>query len=111
MREILAMRRESESFDLHFQGLNDPFSVTVGRFPDGRVAEVFINARKRDQLFDHLARDAAILISIALQHGAPIDALRKALSRDAHGSAQGIAGAALDVIVAGDPRDLGSAAR
>lgn len=81
MREILAMRRESESFDLHFQGLNDPFSVTVGRFPDGRVAEVFINARKRDQLFDHLARDAAILISIALQHGAPMGPRRASPAR------------------------------
>ena len=101
--ETLAMRREAESFVLHFCGLSDPFFVTVGRFPDGRVAEVFINASKRDQLFDHLARDAAILISIALQYGAPIDALRKALSRDAHGSAQGIAGAALDVIVEGGP--------
>jgi hypothetical protein len=101
MQEILAMRRESESFELHFHGLKDPFPVTVGRFPDGRVAEVFINARKHDQLFDHLARDAAILISIALQYGAPVDELRKALSRDAHGSAQGIAGAALDVIAEG----------
>ena len=98
MREVLAMRRECESFDLHFQGVKNPFAVTVARFPDGRLAEVFINGEKRDQLLDHLARDTAILISLALQYGAPAGELRKALTRDAQGAAQGIAGAALDAI-------------
>lgn len=101
MRENLPMRREAEVFDVFFQGQREPFSVTVGRFPDGRLAEVFIDAHKRDQMFDHLARDFAILVSIALQHGVPAEMLRKALTRDALGQPQGLAGAVLDAIADG----------
>ena len=102
VRETLAMRREAESFTLHFAGQTDPFVVTTARFSDGRLAEVFIDAQKRDQLFDHLARDFAILISIALQHGVPFETMRKALTRDAQGTPQALAGAVLDAIVQGE---------
>jgi hypothetical protein len=101
-REKLPMRREAESFSLRFAGVKEPFAITLARFDDGLLAEVFIDAGKRGQMFDDLARDIAVLISIALQHGAPVGTLAKALTRDAHGDAQGLAGAVLDAIARGE---------
>ena len=101
-REKLPMRREAESFALRFAGVSDPFVVTLGRFSDGRLAEVFIDAGKRGQLFDDLARDIAVLISLALQHGVPVGTLARALTRDARGVAHGLAGAVLDAIADGE---------
>jgi hypothetical protein len=45
---------------------------------------------------DTNARDSAIVLSFALQHGADIESIRKALSRDSRGRALGPLGAALD---------------
>jgi hypothetical protein len=45
-----------------------------------------------------LASDAAIAVSLALQHGAPLDEIRHALKRDARGNAAGPIGAALDLV-------------
>ncbi|MCW2275132.1 hypothetical protein GJ654_10385 [Rhodoblastus acidophilus] len=94
----MAQRREAETFDLQFDTLTAPFAVTVGRYEDGRVGEIFVNSHKRDQMFDHLARDTAILMSFALQHGATMESLRAALTRDANGNPLGLAGAVLDAI-------------
>ncbi|QHO78672.1 hypothetical protein ACH79_07445 [Bradyrhizobium sp. CCBAU 051011] len=55
----------------------------IGRFQDGRVAEVFI---KVGTAAETNAQDAAIAASLALQHGCPMDTLRHALER-ASGSA------------------------
>ena len=44
------------------------------------------------------ARDAAIACSLALQFGADVETIRKALCRDSHGRASGPLGAALDII-------------
>jgi hypothetical protein len=45
------------------------------------------------------ARDSAIVFSIALQHGADPETVRRALCRDSQGRASGPLGAALDVIM------------
>jgi hypothetical protein len=46
------------------------------------------------------ARDAAIACSIAIQSGADIDTIRKALCRDSQGRPSGPLGMALDIIAA-----------
>jgi hypothetical protein len=45
-----------------------------------------------------MASDSAIAASLALQYGCPADVLRKALSRDTRGRANGPLGCALDAI-------------
>ena len=55
---------------------------------------------KRDSASDHDGRDIAILISFALQHGAQPDDLARAMTRDAEGRAQGLAGILLDATLA-----------
>jgi hypothetical protein len=98
MREKLPNRRASESFTFELNGLR--FTATVSRFLDGRLAELFLNNHKHGNQSDTNARDAAILLSFALQHGAEIDSIRKALCRDSQGRALSQVGAALDLLLA-----------
>ncbi len=53
----------------------------IGRFEDGRIAEVFINGTKVGTAAETNAQDAAIVASLALQHGCPVETLRHALAR------------------------------
>src|SRR6516162_2000333 len=94
-REKLPNRRVSESFTFEVDGLK--FTATIGRFEDGRIGELFLNNHKAGNQSDTNARDAAIILSFALQHGADIDAIRKSLCRNGAGRALGPIGAALDL--------------
>ena len=99
MRERLANRRAHELRTLVHRGQR--FTLGFGRYDDGRLAELFIDTEKPGSNdLDHVARDAAVTCSIALQHGTPVDALGSAVSRDADGSPAGLLGAALDLIAA-----------
>ncbi len=44
------------------------------------------------------AQDAAVVCSLALQHGVPLETIRRALMRDSRGNASSPLGAALDLI-------------
>ena len=70
----------------------------MSRFADGSIGEVFLNNHKVNSQADVSARDAAVVASIALQYGAPVDVIRRALMRNADGTASGPLGAALDLI-------------
>ena len=54
-------------------------TLTVGRFADGRVGEVFLDTPKASAIGE-IAADAAIAASVAFQHGAPLETLRHALA-------------------------------
>jgi hypothetical protein len=95
-RERLPNRRHAFTFDFEHAGLK--YTATVGRFADGRPAELFISNHKSNSLADVGARDAAILASFALQFGAPLDLIPNALSRESQGRPSGVVGAALDII-------------
>jgi hypothetical protein len=95
-RARLPNRRLAETFSLECAGLS--YICTVGRFPDGRIAEVFLSNHKSNSAADTAARDAAITFSIAVQHGADPEVIRKALCRDSRGNPSGPLGAALDLI-------------
>ena len=95
-RERLPDRRPAETFELVAGGLKYVF--TVGRFADGRIGELFLGNHKSNSAADTSARDAAITFSIAIQHGADPETIRKALCRDSHGRPSGPLGAALDLL-------------
>jgi hypothetical protein len=86
-RRRLSDRRLCESFSFQLDGLR--FTASVGRFPDGRIGELFLSNHKSGNQSDTNARDAAILLSFALQHGADIDEIREALCRNSAGRALG----------------------
>ena len=96
-RHRLPNRRLSETFELEAQGLK--FTATVSRFD---VAEVFLQNHKAASHAGINAQDAAVVCSIALQFGAPLDVIRKALMRDSRGNASGPLGVALDLVAEGD---------
>ena len=95
-RQRLPNRRQAETFAFEVAGLR--YTCTVGRFPDGSIGELFLSKHKSNSVADINARDAAIVFSIAVQHGADVEVIRRALCRDAHGLASGPLGAALDLI-------------
>lgn len=100
-RQLLPTRRHAESFTFEVDGLR--FTATVSRFADGRIGELFLNNHKAGNQSDTNARDAAIILSFALQHGADLETIRKALCRDSAGRPLGPVAAALDII-AGEGR-------
>jgi ribonucleoside-diphosphate reductase alpha chain len=99
-RQRLPSRRLAETFELEVGGLR--YTATVGRFVDGRIGELFLSNHKSNSSADTNARDAAITFSIAVQHGADPDVIRRALCRDTRGNASGPLGAALDFLLGGD---------
>lgn len=98
-RQALAAARGQITLATTFGALG--YSVSYGRFPGGGPSEIFIATNKASSDAESIARDAAIMISIALQYGADFDALRAAVTRDVDGRPSSIIGHALD-LVAGD---------
>ena len=96
VRHRLPDRRASEQFNFECNTLK--YTATISRYPDGRLAEIFIANNKPSSQSDVNARDAAVAASLALQHGCPLETLRRALLRDARGKAASPLGEALDLV-------------
>jgi hypothetical protein len=99
-RERLENRRPSELFEV--ESLKLPFTVSVSKYSDGRLAEIFINNHKAGSAAGIMASDLAVVCSIALQHGVPVEVIRRALMRDAQGRATSPLGVALDLLLGGE---------
>ncbi len=97
-RRTLPNRRTHEVVEFDHGGVR--FVAGVGRFLDGTVAEVFMSAGKPGCQAENSARDAGILASLALQHGATVDDLRHSLVRLNNGAAAGPIGALFDLLEA-----------
>jgi hypothetical protein len=95
-RDRLPNRRASEVFN--FQSMGMRFTGSVSRFADGRLGELFLSTTKAGSQIGTMAHDSAILLSFALQHGADVEDIRKALCRDGEGRALGPLAAALDLL-------------
>ena len=96
-RERLPNRRACETIAFEHGGA--AFTMTAGRYPDGRIGEIFINAAHANSALDALASDAAIALSFALQHGADLAAVKAAMKRNSAGEASSPIGAALDLVL------------
>ena len=96
-RERLPDRRLCESFAFEHGGLK--YIASVAHYADGRLAEIFLSNHKSGSDTDAAARDSAVVCSLALQHGTPLETIRNALLRDARGIASSPLGTALDQLV------------
>jgi hypothetical protein len=83
VRERLPNRRAAEIRTFEFNG--HKFTATIGRYPDGSPAEIFLNTAKTGSELDRCTRDGAILASLSLQCGVPVSTLSRALSRTSRG--------------------------
>jgi hypothetical protein len=75
-RRHLPNRRASETIGFELNG--HTFTATISRFWDGKIGEIFLQNHKRGGAVDTAARDSAVTASIALQHGASVEELRRA---------------------------------
>ncbi len=79
-RHRLPNRRPSHTETLEVAG--QTFTATVGFDPeDGRPCELFLTAGKEGSLINAMLADAAVAISVALQHGISARALAKSIGR------------------------------
>ena len=96
-RERLPNRRYAETFDLrHGDERPTTYRITVGYFAPGRPAEVFVTAPHVGSSQEAVARDGAILLSLAMQFGIPLDVVAGAITREQDGRPSTIIGAVID---------------
>jgi hypothetical protein len=98
MRHRLPNRRGAVAVELEHAGHR--FRMQIGCFPDGRLAELFLDAAKQNSGLDAFAADAAILVSLLLQHGATPAEIGHALRRAPDGSPASLIGSAIDALTA-----------
>jgi hypothetical protein len=96
-RERLPNKRACET--IAFERDGSQYQMTVGFYADGRAGEIFLNHDRSDSLLDVLTSDAAILASLALQHGCTLETIAHALKRDSRGVASSPIGAAVDQVL------------
>jgi hypothetical protein len=85
-RRRLEQRRRAETF------------LTAGFHADGALGEIFISTGKSGTDLASVARDAGVLLSLALQHGVPPEIIRHAVTRGASEEPASILGAVVDSI-------------
>jgi hypothetical protein len=72
----------------------------VGFYANATPGEVFIDGGKTGQDVQSTARDAAVVLSLALQHGIPIEVIWRAVMRSGSGATASILRAIVDVLPA-----------
>lgn len=123
-RSRLPNRRPNHLETLEVDG--QVITACVGFDPaTGQPREVFLNGGKEGSQFDAMLADAATIISVALQYGVPVVALAKSVGRIPNAATTPSAldqlntgrlptsalGAALDLLIAHEPRPNGEASR
>jgi len=98
VRNSLPQRRHSETFTMVHGNHRTPFDITVGYYENGMVGEVFISGAQSGSEMEAITRDGAIVLSLALQHGVPIETLKRAITRNRENKPDTVIGAVIDRI-------------
>jgi ribonucleoside-diphosphate reductase alpha chain len=77
-RHRLPNRRANEAYTFEFDGHR--YRASAGRFPNGDLAEIFIDTAKAGSPLQLNAECSAVLTSLALQHGVPSETIRHAVN-------------------------------
>ena len=98
-RTALPGRRTGGCLDFVWGSVAATFTVGFACYPfTWRCAEVFLNVSKTQGSLEKEIRDAGILASFALQHGASLDALVAGVTHESDGGASSIIGTALELV-------------
>lgn len=73
-RQCLPNRRASITRTFWCDGFQ--YRATASRFPDGSLAEIFLDCGKAGSAVQTQAENAAVLVSLLLQHGVSCDDIR-----------------------------------
>jgi hypothetical protein len=87
--------RAGASFDFSHGGVD--YHAIVNWFENASIGEIFLDAGKTGSAADIIADEAAVVFSLARQHGTPLDVLRDALPKLPDGSPAGPLGLALEI--------------
>lgn len=101
-RVTLPPRRGSISLTIDYadvEGLRLKAHITYSRDGDGRLREVFISAGKPGSAAEAILRDAGLLISLLLQHGATLPEIRSSLTRGAQDQPASQVGVVIDALI------------
>ena len=79
----LPNRRPHDSMSIEHNGAR--LTLGFGTYSGGRPSEIFLSSPHVGSELEAIARDAAIIISIALQHSADLAAFAHAITRDDSG--------------------------
>ena len=96
-RRRLANRRPAVLVGVEHQGA--VFTVCAGLYSGGQVGEVFVSGARSGSDLAALVDDGAVLASIALQYGAPLEVLARAMGRHNNRTPASVLGCALDRVV------------
>jgi hypothetical protein len=98
VRRKLPVRRANRSIKFEHDGQH--YHATIGYYAEGTPGELFLNSSGRaGSMTDMASSEAAIAISLAIQHGCPIADLVEACLRNSDGSPSTPIGKALDIMV------------
>jgi hypothetical protein len=78
MRAHLPHRRAADIRTFQHDGRR--YRVTFGCFPNGNLAEVFIDCGKPDSTLQSHADDAGVLVSLLLQHDVAPSVIRRSIA-------------------------------
>jgi hypothetical protein len=93
-RQRLPNRRAAEVIEFEIGVFK--YTATIGRFADHSPAEIFIYVAKTGSELERSTRDSAVLASLGLQHGIPVQMLARALSRTESGKPDSVLCTVLD---------------
>jgi len=93
-RQRLPHRRVALARDIEHAGHR--YRMQVGFFPDGTPGEMFLDAAKQNSTLDAFAADAAILVSLLLQHAVLPAEIGHALRRSPNGATASLIGVVVD---------------
>ena len=101
-REYLPDRRVNRTVKVRWQ--EHTFYLTVGFYDETleRPGEVFASTGKAPEGVQQLVQDACVIISVALQHGVPSEALGKSIPRFDDGRPYTIIGAICNLLTETD---------
>lgn len=92
-RDTLPHRRPVETHSLSFANIEITCSFGYTLDPGPAIREVFLDVKKQaGSPFSVAVRDIGILISLLLQYGASPRVIERALTKNADGEAEGLAG-------------------
>ena len=89
-------RRDGELVTFDHDGV--PYTAHFSRDEDGNVSELFLNGGKEGSTANVVAKECAVILSIAAQFGVPMTVLGKSLPRLHDGKPAGPVGVALAMI-------------
>jgi hypothetical protein len=99
-RAILPNRRHAERLTFYHDGAQFQGTLGFANLEAALPSEVFLDGGKPGSSLNALCRDFAVVVSIALQYGTPLETMRQAVTRlNDDGLAAGPGGMLLDLIV------------